>query len=127
MQNQLTEAHRQATRKWYAANKEKHKVLRDRYRAKHRAEIRVYNRAYRLAHLGLYTAHSRAYTLRKQRAMPTWADKAEIQRFYAARPEGMHVDHIIPLRGKTVSGLHVLENLQYLPGIENNKKSNAYG
>jgi hypothetical protein len=64
--------------------------------------------------------------LRKQQAMPAWADELAIQRFYEARPEGHHVDHIIPLRGKKVSGLHVLENLQYLPALENNKKSNQH-
>lgn len=72
------------------------------------------------------SAHARAYVLRKQRAMPAWANREAIQRFYEARPEGFHVDHVIPLRGKLVSGLHVLENLQYLPGSENNKKSNSY-
>jgi hypothetical protein len=58
--------------------------------------------------------------------MPAWADAKAIERFYEARPEGYQVDHVIPLRGRTVSGLHVLENLQYLPGVENNVKSNSH-
>lgn len=35
-----------------------------------------------------------------------------------------HVDHVLPLQGKEVSGLHVIENLQVIPWIENIKKAN---
>jgi hypothetical protein len=37
-----------------------------------------------------------------------------------------HVDHIIPLQGRKVSGLHVFSNLRVIPGAENVKKSNSY-
>lgn len=35
-----------------------------------------------------------------------------------------HVDHIIPLKGKEVSGLHIWSNLQVIPKIINLKKGN---
>jgi hypothetical protein len=59
------------------------------------------------------------------RATPKWADPEKIAVIYVtARKEGKHVDHIIPLRGKTVSGLHVETNLQIISKDLNLWKSN---
>ena len=57
---------------------------------------------------------------------PAWSDIAKIRMIYKNCPEGDHVDHIIPLRGALVSGLHVPENLQYLSKEENLRKKNKY-
>ena len=62
----------------------------------------------------------------KLQRTPTWADLEKIKDFYKLCPPGYHVDHIIPLQGKLVSGLHVLANLQYLTAAENLSKGNKF-
>ena len=72
----------------------------------------------------------------KQSATPPWLSEEQlkqIQTEYALSAwcsEVMntkyHVDHIIPLKGKSVCGLHVPWNLQVIPATENLKKGNKY-
>lgn len=57
---------------------------------------------------------------------PSWANLDKIKEIFKNCPKGYHIDHIIPLQGKLVSGLHVENNLQYLTGEENLKKQNKY-
>lgn len=71
-------------------------------------------------------AAKKAYKVRKENAMPFWADVAAIQQVYADCPSGYHVDHIVPLKGRLVCGLHVHYNLQHLPAKENIVKRNKF-
>jgi len=71
-------------------------------------------------------AYSSKYNAKKLQRTPPWINDLAILEFYEGCPKGYHVDHIIPLQGERVSGLHVLENLQYLPASENLSKSNRF-
>lgn len=63
----------------------------------------------------------------KSKRTPPWADLDAIRDFYSeAARLGLEVDHIIPLRGRTVSGLHIESNLQLLSRTANIKKGNRY-
>lgn len=85
--------------------------------------------------------HNNAALLAKRRAAkmqrtPHWLsedDKWMMEQAYelAALRKKMfgfawHVDHIVPLQGKTVSGLHVPQNLQVIPWVDNLAKSNKF-
>ena len=81
-----------------------------------------------------YRRHQKAMRrAREIEAVPHWLTKqqrAEMRAIYvAARQIGpsVEVDHIVPLRGRLVCGLHVPWNLQILPMVANRQKSASHG
>ena len=86
-----------------------------------------YGRSYKgLAAISRYKAN-------KKNRTPVWAKYAYIKLWYQlAKIEEVrtgrkiHVDHIIPLQGKLVCGLHCEDNLQLLFAEENIRKNNTF-
>ena len=81
---------------------------------------------------GLYktNTYKNFYTIKRRLAKlkrtPKWTDMKKIKEIYLNCPKDMQVDHIVPLQGEFVSGLHVVENLQYLTPKENQIKANKF-
>jgi hypothetical protein len=93
---------------------------------KFRARERKHGRLKRQRHPQRKLADTRARQLALIKRTPPWSDIKAIRRFYESCPPGCTVDHIIPVRGRGVSGLHVLENLQYLSKTANLIKNNTF-
>lgn len=83
---------------------------------------------YREANRGAERDRTTVYriTVRMGRPLPAAYDREQCEAVYAACPDGMQVDHITPLEGEFVSGLHVAWNLQYMTPEQNGKKGNAF-
>lgn len=96
------------------------------YYASNKQERKEYNKAYYYANTDLYVEHRIKRQLREKDAIANWANLEEINKIYSKCPEGYHVDHIIPLQGKSVCGLHTENNLQYLSPEDNLRKSNSF-
>lgn len=87
---------------------------------------RCYHNAYYHANVETERPRRNARRSRLKRVTPVWADLEAIRQFYAECPKGHEVDHVIPIRGRRVTGLHVRDNLQYLRVVDNRKKSNTF-
>lgn len=100
------------------------------WRARNADKIKEYQRMYRQKTKAERCAAQMERHARKLSATPPWADRDAVKGMYELcglfRATGLdlHVDHIFPLQGKTVCGLHVAENMQLLTRWENSRKKN---
>ena len=142
------ESQREATRKWREGAKEHEQSYRKSYqlenreariaacrdwREKNPEKNRQAQRNYRDNNKGKVAAkNAKRYAAKMERTVG-WADLEAIDAIYdqashltATTGIKHHVDHIIPMQGEMVSGLHVETNLQILTASENCAKGNTY-
>lgn len=119
------------TKEWAKRNPEKRKKIRDAWDERNPERSRESKRAWEGRNKHKLTARVAKRHADKLKATPCWSNLKEIQLEYQLAKwctemmgEEYHVDHIIPLRGKHVCGLHVAHNLQVIPAKENRRKSN---
>jgi hypothetical protein len=105
-------------------NKERIKKVYKLYTLKNKNKIKEYRIKYRLKKPHIQNALNAKRKAAKLKATPKFANLEKIKEIYKNCPKGYHVDHIIPLQGENVCGLHVEWNLQYLTPSANISKSN---
>lgn len=120
----------------FEANKERILAKRREYYLKNRERILEYKKSYGKINRGKRNAIEAKRYAEKLNRTPNWltkAQKEEIEQFYwlakdlyRVTGETYHVDHIVPMQGKNISGLHVPWNLQILPSDLNASKGNKY-
>ena len=115
---------------------EQRAVYMGEWRKKNAEHTLQYARQYRQTNKALINFLCQKRKLATMQRTPSWLSIDElwmIEEAYhlaALRTQlfgfAWHVDHVIPLRGKNVSGLHTPYNLRVIPGIANMQKTNKF-
>ncbi len=114
----------------------KTKHIEEKYRNKNKEIIALRIESWRLKNLDKKSEYESKRRASKLSAKPSWY--SEIDDFVAQEAHSLaklrekltgikwHVDHVIPLRGKTVCGLHCWNNLQVITAKQNLQKGNFF-
>ena len=115
-------------RKYQTENAES---IRDSKRRYYQANKHIWSERRRM-NLAADVARVELRRAKALRATPSWANAQKIAEIYEFSQEfrdagfDVHVDHIVPLQGKGVSGLHVEQNLRVCLATANLRKGNRH-
>lgn len=126
----------QRKREFYVANTDKEKARAAAWRKANREYLREKDRKHAKANPAYFVYKTQKRHTAKLKRTPPWLTEDHFNQIKTeyelaawcseVMGEKYNVDHIVPLRGKTVSGLHVPWNLQVIPAKDNFKKGNRY-
>jgi hypothetical protein len=114
---------------YYENNNDKVKERHKQWHIDNKDKFKTYCRQYWQINKGKRRQKCRKYQASLLQRTPLWLTEDQLNdlnMFYMNCPYGYEVDHIVPLQGKNVSGLHVPWNLQYLTPHDNRSKMNKY-
>lgn len=114
------------------ADKAKTRACIADWRDRNRDKMRQYSKDHYEKNKHRYRMKHKEWKRGLRRAIPVWADREamfetyRIARWFRRNGVPCHVDHVIPIKGKNVCGLHVENNLEIIPASENDAKGNRH-
>ena len=139
------------TKDWIKKNKDRVSLHNNKFRENNKESIKIAKEnshrkkphmrsaraeRYRKSNLAMFARKYAKRRCEKIKRTPKWLNaehkKQILSTYYQSKLMtqhfgiDMHVDHIVPLKGKEVSGLHVPWNLQVIPKLENIRKHNKF-
>jgi len=152
---QCSECAKKISKDWVNSNRQRYNETQKKFYVKNKDKVTAQRAIWREANKAIhlqrvknsknadkekYAAYNRAYWSKRNAAKlqrtPTWLTENDywmIKNIYKlavlrSKTTGIkwEVDHIVPLQGKMISGLHVPSNLQVIPAVENRIKNNKF-
>ena len=133
---------KQTVAKYRAENPEKVSQVKHEWYERNQKHVYKKSQAWRKANLDSYYQSQKKYNSLNQgkknallakyratklQATPPWFEKELVETVYTKAKEwGFAVDHVIPLQGNNVCGLHCWLNLQLMDPVLNSSKGNRH-